>query len=232
MKDRYVPVALGASIVAPILFALVVTVDGLVTPGYSAYNEALSYLSLGAYGWIQRVNFIVFGVLLLAFALGYTRAMRPILPRRWRNAVTACFFLSDLGWMLAGVFVPDAYLAPQDSTHAVLHQVASIIVFLPFALASLLQGARLVRTSGWRIYGGYCLVLGLIQAFFPLATTVYFFHPAIVGNVNSPGSGLFQRIAILIGPITWYLLLGCVLFVRERASRLPERRVAAMSAAR
>jgi hypothetical membrane protein len=219
MTERLVPLALRAGIVAPLLFALVVTVDGLVTPGYSAYNEAISYLDLGAQGWIQRANFIVFGLLLLAFALGYTRAMRPLLPRRWRIAVATCFILSDLGWMMAGVFVPNAYLAPQNSGHALLHQVASILVFLPFALASLLQGARFVRTRGWRIYGGYCLVLGLIQAFFPIATTVYFIHPQIVGDVNSPGSGLFNRIALLIGPISWYLILGCVLSVRDWASR-------------
>ncbi len=48
MTERLVPLALRAGIVAPLLFALVVTVDGLVTPGYSAYNEAISYLDLGA----------------------------------------------------------------------------------------------------------------------------------------------------------------------------------------
>jgi len=225
MKDRFVPLALRVGIVAPLLFALVVAVDGAMTPGYSAYNEAISYLDLGAQGWIQRANFIVFGALLLAFALGYTRAIRPLLPRRWLNAVTTCVVLSDLGWMLAGVFVPNAYLSPQNSGHALLHQVASIIVFLPFALASLIQGAKLAGVRGWRVYGVYCLILGLIQAFFPIATTVYFIHPQIVGDVNSPGSGLFNRIALLIGPITWYMILGCVLSVRERASRRSERRV-------
>jgi len=219
MIDRAGPLALRAGIVAPLLFALVVTVDGLVTPGYSAYNEAISYLDLGAHGWIQRANFITFGLLLLAFAFGYTRAMRPLLPRRWLAAVATCFALSDLGWMLAGVCVPNAYLAPQNSGHALLHQVASILVFLPFATASLIQGARFVMTRGWRVYGGYCLVLGLIQAFFPIATTVYFIHPQIVGDVNSPGSGLFNRVALLIGPISWYLILGCVLSVRDRTSR-------------
>lgn len=232
LRDRVGPLALRAGIVAPLLFATVVTVDGLLTPGYSAYNEAISYLDLGAHGWVQRANFIAFGLLLLAFAVGYVRAMRPLLPRRWLAAVAACFALSDLGWMLAGVFVPNAYGAPQDSAHAVLHQVASILVFLPFATASLLQGVRFVLARGWRAYGVYCLVLGLIQAFFPIATTVYFIHPQIVGNVNSPGSGLFNRIALLIGPISWYLLLGCVLTVRDRAHRRAERRAPAIAAGR
>lgn len=99
---------------------------------------------------------------------------------------------------------------------------AAIIVFLLFAIASLIQGTKLVMTRGWRIYGVYCIVVGLIQAVFPIGTTVYFINPGIVGNVNSPGSGLFNRIALLIGPLTWYIILGCIVLVRSRAQK-PER---------
>jgi hypothetical protein len=52
---------------------------------------------------------------------------------------------------------------------------------------------------------------------YPLGTTVYFINTGIVGNVNSPGSGLFNRIALLIGPLTWYIILGCIVLVRSRA---------------
>src|SRR5438105_11886442 len=72
-RSRPLPLRLylWAGIIAPILFATVFTIDGALTPGYSAYNEAISYLDLGTYGWIQLANFIVFGVLLMASTVGY-----------------------------------------------------------------------------------------------------------------------------------------------------------------
>ncbi len=186
MKDRFLQLSPLAGIIAPILFAIVFTLDGFLTPGYSAFNEAISYLDLGVNGWIQRANFIIFGLLLMVFAVGYARYMRPIIPRRWLSVITTLLVLSDLGWVMAGLFVPNAYLSPQNNGHALVHQIAAIIVFLPFAIASLIQGIILVMTRGWRLYGVYCIIVGLIQAVFPIGTTVYFINPGIVGNVNSP----------------------------------------------
>jgi hypothetical membrane protein len=214
---------LWLGVIAPLLFAAVFTTDGAVTHGYSAYNEAISYLDLGSYGWVQRVNFILFGLLLMLFSLAYIKYMSPLLQGSWLYAAATLLVVSDLGWIMAGIFVPNPYLAPQNSEHALLHQVASIIVFLPFAFAILVQGARLLTTSGWRrrVYGAYCVLLGLIQAFFPIATTVYFFNPGIVGNVNSPGSGLFNRLALVIGPLSWYVILAGILLVRTRTRTSP-----------
>lgn len=126
---------------------------------------------------------------------------------------------------MAGIFVPNPFLAPQTSGAALLHQIASIVVYLPFAIALLIQGIRLiwVGSGGWRIYGVYCFLLGLIQAVFPIGTTVYFFNPGIVGNVNSLESGLFTRIALGIGPLSWYVVLGIILLVRARAQKVAPR---------
>ena len=145
--------------------------------------------------------------------------MRPVLGRNWVYTMIAFLVLSDVGWIMAGLFVPNAYLTPQNSGHALLHQIASIVVFLPFAIASLIQGVKLVAMRRWRIYGVYCLLVGIIQAIFPIGTTVYFIHPEVVGNVNSPGSGLFNRVALLIGPLTWYIILGCIVLVRSRVEQ-------------
>ena len=210
---------LWAGVIVPLLFATIFTIDGALTPGYSAYNEAISYLDLGTYGWIQRANFIILGLLLLAFTIGYRRQIRPLLEGAWLSIVTSLFVLSNLGWIMTGVFGPNTYLAPQNSGYALLHQIASIVVFLPFALALMVQGIKLFITRGWRLYGVYSFLLGIIQAIFPIGTTVYFINPGIVGNVNSPGSGLFNRIALGIGPLSWYIILGIILLVRSRARR-------------
>ncbi|GER92257.1 hypothetical protein KDW_64190 [Dictyobacter vulcani] len=102
---------LWAGIIAPLLFFVVFMLDGFLKPGYSVDNEAISYLEVGSYGWIQQINFIVFGLLLLAFMLGYRQRMRPILGRNWLYAGCIFLALSDLGWILAGLFIPNTFLA-------------------------------------------------------------------------------------------------------------------------
>jgi uncharacterized membrane protein len=61
---------LWAGIVGPILFVLVFTVDGALTPGYSAMRDVVSFLELGPAGWIQRLNFILTGLIPIIAALG------------------------------------------------------------------------------------------------------------------------------------------------------------------
>src|SRR5947209_9179575 len=90
-----VHLCLWTGIISPILFAIVFMIDGFLKPGYSAYSEAISYLEVGTNGWIQQVNFILFGLLLSAFLVGYVRCMRPILGQRWLYAASAFLALSD-----------------------------------------------------------------------------------------------------------------------------------------
>jgi len=207
---------LWAGLIAPILFATVVMIDGFFKPGYSAADEAISYLEVGANGWIQQANFILFGLLLIVFTVGYVRHMYPIFGRIWLYIIGTFLVLSHLGWIIAGLFVPNPYLTPQNNLHAVLHQLSPIIIFLLLAIASFILGTKLVFTRGWRIYGGYCLIIGLLMTIFPIVSLVYLINPALVGNfvgnVNSrsPNDGVTNRIVLLVGPLAWYLISAAV----------------------
>ncbi|MEO8956468.1 MAG: DUF998 domain-containing protein [Ktedonobacteraceae bacterium] len=207
---------LWVGILAPILFMIIFTIDGSLKSGYSAADEAISYLEVGANGWIQQANFILFGLLLIAFTVGYVRRMRPILGQAWLYVVGTFLVLSHLGWVMAGLFIPNPYLAPQNSLHAVLHQLSPIIIFLLLAIASIILGVKLVFTRRWRVYGCYCLVIGLLMTVFPIVSLVHLIDPALVGNfvgnVNSrsPNDGVTERIVLLVGPLGWYLISATV----------------------
>src|SRR5215469_16914469 len=61
-----------AGMMGPLLFILGFTLAGWLTPGYSPLQESISSLGVeGPHPWIQNTNFVVFGLLLLAFALGF-----------------------------------------------------------------------------------------------------------------------------------------------------------------
>ncbi len=61
--------AAWAGIIAPALFVSVFSIEGWLRPGYNPFSTYVSALSLGARGWIQIVNFILLGVLLLLFTV-------------------------------------------------------------------------------------------------------------------------------------------------------------------
>jgi hypothetical membrane protein len=201
---------LWAGIIGPLIFVTVFTSDGLLKPGYSAYAEAISYLEVGANGWIQQANFALLGVLLLVFLAGYVWRMGPVLGQGWLYAATAWLAISDLGWIMAGLFTPNPFRTPQYSGHGVLHQIASATVFLPLAIACLILGAKLIRTRQWRGYGWYCLIFGLVQLVYPIGTLAYLINPTAFGNVNGPNDGVIQRIVVVGGPVTWYVVSAII----------------------
>lgn len=94
-----------AGIVGPVLFFVVFTIDGALTPGYSAWAEPISYLELGPAGWVQVANFIVLGVLLAAFAFAFFRRVRGRLGGVSPAASTILLVVSGLGYVMAGLFV-------------------------------------------------------------------------------------------------------------------------------
>jgi len=61
-------------VIAPIFFVLMVIVEGLLVPGYSHMSQQVSdlgaYALYGSYALLQNLNFCVFGILVVAFAIG------------------------------------------------------------------------------------------------------------------------------------------------------------------
>lgn len=114
-------------IVGPVVWWLLVAVNGAITPGYSHTTEFISSLGgVGApYAIVQQLNFAVFGSSLIAFAAGvhvwFGDGRRP-------RVGTALFLVFGVGVILAGVF-PENAAAPESVTH-VLHNVVSMIAFL------------------------------------------------------------------------------------------------------
>ncbi|MGV9879620.1 DUF998 domain-containing protein [Streptomyces sp. NPDC003006] len=59
------------------LFTLVHLAEGSMRAHYNALRHPVSSLALGDYGWVWTLNFIVVGLLALAFVVGLRRALRP-----------------------------------------------------------------------------------------------------------------------------------------------------------
>jgi hypothetical protein len=198
------------------LFLAVILVEGARRPGYSALRDAGSALAIGRDGWVQITNFIVCGLLMLAFAVGLRRALRPGL-----GSVTAPVLagLYALGLIAAGVSVTD--LGPglppgrptvQHTWHGTAHNVASAVVFLALPALCFMLAVRFGLRPGQRLWAAYSVATGVAVL-------------ALIQGLGVEGyGGLYQRLTIAVG---WGWLAALALWLRgPRGQTAAQRRAA------
>ena len=96
-------IAIGAvaGMIGPLLFTVGFIVQGLFRHDeYDPIAETVSALEAGPNGWIQQLNFFVFGILMMIFGAGLGFGLRT---RRWRIA-SAIVAWWAVGLLMAGLF--------------------------------------------------------------------------------------------------------------------------------
>jgi hypothetical membrane protein len=204
--------AVWAGIVVPVGFIATFTLDGALTPGYSAMVEPISFLEVGPHGWIQILNFVVLGLATIALAVTYAASMRPVLPARCRRPMAGLLALCGAGYLTAALFPPAAFDQPQAGLSPALHTLGFEMVFFGVGLAAVTLGWSLVRTPGWRGDGIYSLITGIVLLVVPIGNLYAILAPAGQAVFSNPGQapslgGLFNRIVLVIA-FAWYVVLA------------------------
>jgi hypothetical membrane protein len=196
-------VAVGGAFGA-FLFTVVYLIEGATRPGYNAWRQPASDLSVGPGGGVQVVSFIICGLLFLGFAIALNR------DSRWAAILVS---IAGVGLIIAGVFVTDpAPGFPLGSTgrtstvHGGIHLIASFLVFttLPIACFVLARWFARAKKRGWALYS---LVSGFLM----------WIALAAFGATNGHGgpAGVFERLAIGTGWL-WIALVAVRLLIDER----------------
>jgi hypothetical protein len=163
-----------AGVVAGPLFVAAGLAQVITRDGFDLTRHPLSLLSLGDLGWIQIANFIVAGVLMLAFALGTRRSLADGPGRTWAPVL---FALYGVGLVLGGAFTADPALGfpvgtpdgyPSEWTfHGTVHAFAAPLAFLALVAVTWVVARRLAweghrAAAAWsRVIGVACLLLCL-----------------------------------------------------------------------
>jgi hypothetical protein len=176
---------LGYGVLAGPLYVLVSVAQAVTRDGFDPRRHAWSLLSVGHLGWIQVTNFILAGLMTLAYAAGLHRA----LAGGWIVRLVGGYGLS---LVLAGLFRPDPALGFPPGTpagpgtvswHGVLHFACGGVGFACLIAACLLAGRRFAgqgrrgwawysRATGLLFLGGFlCVAAGAGQAWANLAFT-------------------------------------------------------------
>lgn len=203
-----------AGILAPILFVGIFTVEGFLRPGYSALSMHISALSLGSRGWIQIVNFILFGLLLLVF----THSIAASFPagKTPRAGMILLVIIAAL-ILLSGPFVMDPAGTPQDqkTLHGTVHGIFGGLVFvlMPISIFTFLRSFR--ADPKWHNLYRWTLAIGIFDALAVLVFTIASKAPSLV-SLFSPWIGLIQRTA-LIPFMIWLFIVAVTELKRIRS---------------
>ena len=190
-------------VIAGPLFVIVFLIEGSLRPGYDVMRQPVSALAIGKRGWVQRTNFIVVGILMLAYAFGLNMALVTYGGSFWIPFLVGLYAVGLIG---AGIFVTDKTGIPGKETVSkkrdvggAIHDLCSLIVFIPLFIACFVF-AHLFAASGslgWQLYSittGILFGVGFIIFAKGFAT-------------NEKFAGLFQRLTIAIGWI-WLALVA------------------------
>lgn len=205
-------------VVGPPLFIVTFLVEEAARPGYNWWRNFVSSLATGDGGWVQIVNFLVWGTLAVAFAIGVVRVGLV--------APGILLFLYGAGLLAAGIFVTDPSLGyppgapPEHTTHGMIHGLAGLGVFTLNAAAAFVVARRFASAQrrGWAIYSA---ITGLLIVVLFIASTAVSVQDELGLWPNAP-TGLLQRISIVVG-WTWIAAFAFRLWHDTEADRLPLR---------
>jgi hypothetical membrane protein len=199
---------LYAGIVGPLLFIVVFLLEGATRPGYSAWRHYVSQLATGDGGWMQTVNFMVCGTLVLLFAIALREAIKGT-----RGSIGAPVLLGlfAIALLVAGTFATDPALgypvgAVQVHTaHGMIHGLAGLFAFTLLPATSFVMAWHFAaaRERRWVIYS---VVVGVVLLMMFIASTTVSAMDELGTWPNAP-TGFLQRIAIITG-WTWIAMVA------------------------
>lgn len=151
---------LGYGVIAGPIYLVAYLVQGLTRDGFDFSLHAASLLTAGAYGWIQVVNFLLTGAMIITAAVGLRRSMPTGRGRTWGPLLLG---VHGTGMVAAGIFRADpAFGFPAGtpdgpgvvSWHGMAHFAAGGIGFLCFIAACLVFARRFAGLAqrGWAVF--------------------------------------------------------------------------------
>jgi len=200
---------LYAGVVGPLAFIVVFLLEGLTRPGYSQWRHYVSQLATGDGGWMQVVNFLVCGTLVIAFAIALRETIKGT-----RGSIGGPVLIGLFGTALlvAGTFVTDPALgypvgaAVVHTVHGMIHGLAGLAAFTLLPAAAFVMAWHFSGEPGSRRWSYYSAGVGiLLIAMFIASTAVSTLDERGIW-VNAP-TGFLQRIAI-IGGWTWLAMVA------------------------
>lgn len=187
-----------------LLFPLTYLIAGATRPGYNPWQQAISTLSLGPGGWLQRANFVMCGVSVIWLALVFRKILRGGPCATWYPWVRA---FEGIGLIMIGFFstdpapgYPPGTLRMSTTLQGAIHLAFTILVVNMMALGLFVISRRFWKDPNFRGWTAFSIVSGLM--------TFVFMTAFGISNATHTGyPGLFERLATNTDTIWGAILL-------------------------
>src|SRR5215469_14920775 len=188
---------LTCGVAGTVLFPISYLIEGATRPGYNAWQQAISALSLGPGGWIQQADFALCGVSVLWLAFVWHKILKGGVCATWyplirsiegAGLIAIAIFSQDPGYG----YPPGAPVGPGPSTlGGKLHLTFTILVVQAMCLGLFVIARRFWRNPDFHGWTSFSVVCGLLpMVFMPFFVLAQNAHSAFAGD-----AGLFERLA-------------------------------------
>jgi hypothetical protein len=195
---------LWIGVIGSVLFMLIVLIEGTVRNDYDPRQQSVSALSLGPRGWIQTINFFIFGIIIISTASAWRKMLTG---GKGATAFPLLMLLTGCSVITCGIFSqdpapgydPERLALIKPSWQGLVHLLFAAIGALCSIAGLLVMANRFAKTPLWHGWGFYSVFMALLMT---SCVAIY-----AIGSTNSTGyAGLFERIGLMIVPI-WSLSL-------------------------
>lgn len=197
---------LRTTILGIALYIVLDIVAQLLPPHYSPLRQAESDLGVGPYGWVMDVNFVVRGILSLAFVYGLYRAWPKTLgtPRVSLGLIGAW----GVGALILAVSPTD--ISGPATFHGTVHLVAAFLAFLFVSVGVLGVSYSMPDGPPWRSMRPYARAIAVLTA---IALGVLFVGTGIP-RIDQELFGLLERVFLGLA-LLWMLFVAIHLLRAE-----------------
>jgi len=209
---------LAAGTVGGALFTGAYLAEGATRAGYRPLALPISALSLGPGGWVQQLNFIVFGLLVCVSAVGW-RAL--LAPGTGAVAFPVLRVAAGLGLVMDGLFsqdpsggYPPGARAGVATVHGQVHTLFAMVTIVALAGSCFVLARRFAAEPAWRSWSVPAAAAGI--------ATILFIAAFGAAGAHGGLAGLWERAA---GGATFALSLAVLtrLAVTSRGAGAPGR---------
>jgi hypothetical membrane protein len=197
---------LTVGLAGAVLFTITYVIEGATRPHYSAWQQAISALSLGPGGWLQQVNFVVFGACTLCMAFAWRKALKgnvygilyPLIRGIEAFALIMVGFFSQDP---ARGYPPGTTLAA-PTLHGEIHIIGAYVIVGAMACGLFVIAGRFARDPQWRGWAAFSVICGVLT----LTFMAFFGAAQNPQSMFADSAGLFERLATNIETI-WEVAL-------------------------
>jgi len=201
--------ALGITVIGIAIYIVLDVVAQLLPPHYSPIRQAESDLGVGPYGWVMDVNFVVRGVLSLAFVYG--------LLRMWPKTTG----VPKLSLVLIGAWGIGAFVlavSPADvsgpaTLHGTIHLVTAFLAFLFVTVGVLGVSYSMPAVIPWQSVRPYARAI----AIFTGIALVLLLAGTSIPRVEQNLFGLLERVFLGLA-LLWMLVVSIHLLLWDSLS--------------